>query len=101
MQKRFYVWSLVALCCCTMTRDGEAQTTIFGSTRAQVEPHIAVNPTNPNNIIIVVITSFAQNRIGAFYTTGGGQSWSGNEDITTENADAADPLMAFDESRNS
>jgi len=71
------------------------------STINQAESHLAINPTNPNNIIIVAITSFAQNRIGAFYTTGGGQSWSGNEDITTENADAADPLMAFDESRNS
>jgi len=73
------------------------------STIDHAESHIAVNPTNPNNLIIVAITfpSVGVINIGAFYTTDGGQSWSGNEDITTENADAADPLMAFDESRNS
>jgi len=68
------------------------------STINQSESHIAVNPTNPNNIVVVAITipPLGVINIGAFYTTDGGQSWSGNEDITTENAGAGDPVIAFD-----
>lgn len=67
------------------------------STISQAEPHIAVNPTNPNNIVIVGITAPSQGvRIGAYYTTNGGQSWNGSDDITIDNADAGDPVIAFD-----
>lgn len=59
-----------------------AQTRVFSSADNQSESYIAVNPTNPNNIIIAAITVVnGYNRIGAYYTTNGGQSWSGSDDV--------------------
>ena len=100
MQKRFYVWTLAALCYFATMRDGEAQTTIFGSTRAQVETHIAVNPTDPKNLIGTAITQLTDNQIGYYYTFDGGQNWNGGENLSGT-VGAGDPVMAFDESRNS
>lgn len=68
MQKRFYVWTIAALCCFAMTRNSAAQTTIFGSPRGQVETHIAVNPTDPNNLIGTAITQQSDNQIGYYYS---------------------------------
>jgi hypothetical protein len=76
-----------------------AQTRVFSSANNQSEPYIAVNPTNPNNIIIVAITVInGYNRIGAFYTTNGGQTWNGSDDIIIgqPNKGAGDPVMEFD-----
>jgi hypothetical protein len=76
-----------------------AQTRVFSSANNQSEPYIAVNPTNPNNIIIAAITVVnGYNRIGAFYTTNGGQTWNGSDDIIIgqPNKGAGDPVIAFD-----
>lgn len=70
------------------------------SDNQQSEPFIAVNPTDPNNLIIVAISfQSSVNRIGAYYTTDGGQNWSVNEDILGSNLPgkgAGDPMIAFD-----
>lgn len=95
MQKRFYVWTIAALCCFAMTRNSAAQTTIFGSPRGQVETHIAVNPTDPNNLIGTVITQLSDNQIGYYYSFNGGQSWNGGENLSGT-VGAGDPVIAFD-----
>lgn len=77
----------------------DAQTRVFSSANNQSEPYIAVNPTNPNNIIIVAITNAGgYNRIGAYYTMNGGQSWNGSDDIIINlpNKNAGDPVIGFD-----
>jgi hypothetical protein len=62
----------------------QAQTPTFGSSRAQVETHIAVNPTDPNNLVGTAITilSNTPNQIAYYYSFNGGQSWNGNENIS-------------------
>ena len=59
-----------------------SQQRISHSTRAQAEPHIAVNPTDPLNLVATAITQAegTPNRIECYYTFNGGQTWdtSGN-----------------------
>lgn len=72
-----------------------AQTRIFPSAVHQTEPHIAINPTDPKNMIIAAIT-LNPNRIGAYYTLNGGATWQGSNNISLTAADAGDPVIAFD-----
>ncbi len=97
MKKVSYVFGLTALCYFAMMRNSEAQTTIFGSPRAQVETHIAVNLTDPNNLIGTAITQLdgTPNQIASYYSFNGGQSWNGNENISGS-ISAGDPVVAFD-----
>jgi len=71
-----------------------AQTWVYPSPRAQVETPIAVNPTNPNNLIGAAIMQLSDNRIGYYYTLDGGGTWDGADDIS--GPDAGDPVIAFD-----
>lgn len=74
-----------------------AQTPIYGSTRAQVEPHIAVNPTDPNNLIAVTITQVTNtpNQIAVYYSFNAGQTWSEVANLSGTPS-AGDPVIAFD-----
>jgi hypothetical protein len=78
-----------------------AQVRISQSSVPKAEPHVAVNPTNPNNIVVVAITQLGFARIGAYYTTNGGNNWSGSDDIVQQQSvDAGDPVVAFDGAGN-
>ena len=71
---------------------------IWNSIYNQIETTIAVNPTDPNNIIIGVINITSNNTnewVGVFYTFDGGTQWSAIEQLSIEGA--ADPEIAFDE----
>lgn len=72
-----------------------AQIRVFPSAVHQTEPHIAINPTDPKNMIIAAIT-LNPNRIGAYYTLDGGATWQGSNNISLTVADAGDPVVAFD-----
>ena len=64
---------------------------------AQVETPVALNPTNPNNLVGAVISlDNAQDEkyVGYYYTFNGGNYWEGDETLSTEGA--ADPVIAFD-----
>jgi hypothetical protein len=67
------------------------------STINQSEPHIAVNPTDPINLIGTAITQLdgTPNQIAYYYSFDGGQTWSGNENIPGT-ISAGDPVVAFD-----
>ncbi len=65
------------------------------STLAQAEPHIAVNPTDDQNLIATAITQTSSaSQIGYYSSNDGGTSWSGSDDIN--GAGLGDPVVAFD-----
>jgi len=72
-----------------------AQDRIFPSDRAQVEAPIAINPTNPQNLVGAAITIKDNNKqIGYYYSFNGGDTWNGSEN--TLGNDGADPVVTFD-----
>jgi hypothetical protein len=76
----------------------EAQTPIFGNTRAQSEPYIAVNPTDTTNIIgtvIILAGGGSPNEIACYYSFNTGQSWTQIPNLSGAIA-AGDPVIAFD-----
>ena len=86
----------------TITVTGLAQTagnpdTILPGPRAQIETPIAINPTDPNNLIGAAITQpepAEENRIGYYYSFDRGATWNGNDDINGPGL--GDPVVAFD-----
>ena len=74
-----------------------AQTRIFPSAVPQAEPHIAINPTDPHNLIVVAITQLTStpNRIAVYYSYNAGQSWSEIANLVGS-ASGADPVVGFD-----
>lgn len=66
-------------------------------TFSQFEPHIAVNPTNPQNLVACAII-FAQDedkkRIDIYYSLDEGESWTVHENISGYGC--GDPVVAFD-----
>jgi hypothetical protein len=71
-----------------------AQARIFPSPNAQRGPLIAVNPTNAKNLVGVAITS-DPSKIGAYYSSDGGEGWDGTDNISGTGS-ASDPALAFD-----
>jgi len=69
------------------------QIRVFPSPRAQVETSIAVNPTDPENLIGVAVTQGSSNRIGYYYSFDGGMTWNGTDNISGDGA--GDPVIAF------
>ena len=63
---------------------------------SQVEPHIAFNPLNFNNIVVttIAIEENVENWISVFYSTDGGEAWSGEDKFSAPGG--ADPVIAFD-----
>lgn len=64
-----------------------------------VENSIAINPTNPNNILISTIgrsRSGGGYHVPYFFTTDGGATWSGSEDTPNGVASNGDPVVFFD-----
>ena len=75
-----------------------SQTWVSPSSRPQVETPIAINPTNPNNLIGTAITQFGvtESQISYYYSFNGGQSWTGVDNISGTGNDAGDPVIVFD-----
>ncbi|HKI76952.1 MAG TPA: hypothetical protein VKA26_00255 [Ignavibacteriaceae bacterium] len=69
-----------------------SQTKIHSSSYAQVEPYIAINPTNPNNLLATAILTpqTGLNRVGVYYSTNGGTDWNSNENFTSTSISAGE-----------
>lgn len=100
MLTKYRCWMLIALLmlCHILFAQGQI---CSDSNFTFVEPHIAVNPTNPNNLVGAVITNGvlpgnteATNHIGVFYSTDEGQNWICNNNLTGPGA--GDPVVQFD-----
>lgn len=88
----FYYWAIF-ICICFLP---VCPNLGVSSVRAQVETPIAVNPTNPNNLIGAAITiEYGVNaQIGYYYSFDGGSNWNGNDNISGDGV--GDPVIAFD-----
>ncbi|MEM4405172.1 MAG: sialidase family protein, partial [Nitrososphaerota archaeon] len=74
----------------------------FSRAPIQTEPHIAVNPKNPNHLLVGVIDyNFAG--VSAYVSLDGGETWSGPRQVRYLKDDAGsggDPVVAFDREGN-
>jgi len=72
-----------------------------GSTEAQNEPFVAVNPNNPNHIVVGANSWQSGNghfEVFAYVSFDGGQTWASSQPYIDRNAgriNAADPTVAF------
>lgn len=91
------IFCFIVLLCGPIVNKAQAQSLVYGSTRAQVEPHIAVNPIDPNNLIAVTITQVTNtpNQIAVYYSFTAGQTWSEVANLSGTPS-AGDPVVAFD-----
>ncbi len=63
------------------------------------EPYLAINPTNPQNIVVAWMRITPTDRmIRTKATFNGGQSWNAAVDVPKIYSQAADPTLAFDNS---
>ncbi|MEM1966392.1 MAG: hypothetical protein QXO86_00760 [Nitrososphaerota archaeon] len=74
----------------------------FSNAPIQTEPHIAVNPNNPDHIVVGVIDyNFAG--VSAYVSLDGGQTWTGPRQLRYLRDDAGsggDPVVDFDREGN-
>ncbi len=76
---------------------------IFPSSNPQTENSIAINPTNPQNILVSTIGrneydangNFVTTHVTRFYTTDGGNNWTGNENNPAGITTSGDPIVFF------
>ncbi len=69
--------------------------TVVSGAMAQVEPHLAINPTNPSNLICAVIENDGYfNTIGCYYTLDSGANWIKINNFS--GSGMGDPVVAFD-----
>ena len=78
---------------------------VFPSSNPQSENSLAINPADPNNVIIVangrsVLTPTRKTEICWFYTINGGTSWTGSENTPGETISRGDPVVFFDVNGN-
>lgn len=65
------------------------------------EPYLAINPSNPQNIVIAWMhVSLASRPIRTRASFDGGQTWMAPVDLPIIHSQTADPTMAFDRSGN-
>ena len=68
----------------------------------QTEPHVAVNPNDPDHLIVGVI-DYGSPSIGTYVSFDGGQTWEGPRQVPylrDDLAAAGDPVMGFDRDGN-
>ena len=82
------------------------QVQLTSSSRNQVEPYIAVNPTDYTNVVGAVISRYGvigsgstRNQISVFYSTNLGSSWTVSDPLNG-NVYGNDPTVAFDADGN-
>jgi len=57
---------------------------VLSGNNEQVETTMAINPTNPQNLVGGAITfSGNQQQLGVYYSTNSGATWSGNDLFTS------------------
>lgn len=73
---------------------------ITTSTYQKAECSIAIDPTNSNNLLACTMTLTGDNKtkVGTFYSTNGGTTWSGNDILISEYD--VDPSVAYDANGN-
>lgn len=70
---------------------------VFPSGNPQSEVHISVNPTNPNNLVLSYNTYInGYSSQGYFYSTDGGGTWNGSENLYGDTTLYGGPSTAFD-----
>jgi len=71
---------------------------LFASSNPQSEPHASIDKTNPSNILVSANTAaYSQ---GYYYSTDGGRTWSGSDDLPYSAQSLGDPSTAYDASGN-
>lgn len=73
---------------------------VFASNNPQSEVHISVNPTDSNNLILSCNTYPGHYSQGYFYSTDGGNTWNGSENLQGYTNLGGDPSTAFDANGN-
>ena len=74
----------------------------FSQSPYQTEPHVAVNPNDPDHLIVGVI-DYGSPSIGTYVSFDGGQTWDGPRQVPylrDDLAAAGDPVVAFDRDGN-
>lgn len=69
---------------------------IFTSNAPQTEPHISIDKSNPNNLLISANT-YSQ---GYYYSNNGGATWFGSDALPNGGQASGDPSTAFDAGGN-
>ncbi len=71
---------------------------IFSSSNPQTENSIAINPSNPYNILVCTNGTIVSGNVNVtqFYTIDGGQTWNGSENTPNGIALKGDPVAIFD-----
>ena len=74
----------------------------LGQSPFQTEPHLAVNPKDPDHLVVGVI-DYGSPSIGTYTSFDGGQTWEGPRQVPylrDDLAAAGDPVVAFDREGN-
>lgn len=69
---------------------------VLSSSNPQSEVHISIDKTNPNNILASANTFTTNYNQGYYYTTNGGTSWSGADQLSGSTVLYGDPSTAYD-----
>jgi hypothetical protein len=73
---------------------------LFPSSNVQAEVHISIDPTNNNNMLASCNTYTNTFRMGYYYTTNGGRTWTGSDILPNGAAAVGDPSTAYDAAGN-
>jgi hypothetical protein len=71
---------------------------LFPSSNSQSEVHISIDKTNPNNLVASsnVFLSAGGFAVGYYYSTNGGQTWAGSDNLPNGGQTSGDPATAYD-----
>lgn len=69
---------------------------IFPSANPQTEVSIAINPTNPLNMLVTSNTTPTTTGQGYYYTLNGGVTWNGSDSYPNGASNFGDPVSVFD-----
>jgi hypothetical protein len=73
---------------------------VLPSSNPQSEVHISIDKTNTNNILASANTFTTNYNQGYYYTTNGGSTWSGADQLSGSTVLYGDPSTAYDASGN-
>ena len=74
----------------------------FGATPIQLEPHLAVDPKDPNHVVVAEI-DYTLASVGVYTTYDGGETWEGPSQtrfLRDDRISAGDPSVGFDRQGN-
>jgi hypothetical protein len=73
---------------------------LWPSNNHQSEVHISIDKTNPCNLVASANTYTDENSQGYYYSTDGGNTWQGSDDMPNNSDSSGDPSTAYDASGN-